>query len=191
MACRWPTTRAFNAKDAKVREGKQKQEERNPTSTFRGKHLLAPDSPFRTIEFLCVLSCRSLRKSNAMMESFASGVVLEGHQDPGAECDDFAAIDLHVHFHHFCDAQIAQALGGGLHGVGRGVFPGLGAGSNHFDNFVDLFTRVLLGHDIPPSCDVAREHTSPRREPMLHRMIADVMTHPQPRPCSLKTNARF
>jgi tRNA dimethylallyltransferase len=73
-------------------------------------------------------------------------VVLEAHLHLDA-VDELAALDLHVELVDLGHTQVAQAAPGSLHAVGRGIGPGLGAGADELDDFVDGGNILaFLGH---------------------------------------------
>src|SRR6185369_5866847 len=112
-----------------------------------------------------------------------SGLVLERQRNLGPEGDDLAAFDLHVELVDFCDTQVAQRPGGGLHGPSCSFLPRGRARADDLRDAIDAGFGFLLGHVVTPAVEI-REGLSPRRaiiglarraEP-LFRLAA---THPQ------------
>jgi hypothetical protein len=80
-----------------------------------------------------------------MGEKLILGVVLKGNIHPGPVQADFALLDDHVQFDNFGNPQVFETLSRGFHRIFSGFFPGILAGANDVNDFVDAAV-----HRYPP-----------------------------------------
>src|SRR5262249_34968292 len=69
---------------------------------------------------------------------------LEGDTHLGAIGFDFSLVELHVQFDDLGNPQVPQCLACPFHGGFGRLLPGLGAGSDQRDDFVNGFGHVYL-----------------------------------------------
>jgi hypothetical protein len=80
-----------------------------------------------------------------MGEKLILDVVLKGNIHPGSVHTDFALVDDHIQFDNFGNPQVLESLSRGFHRIFGGFFPGILAGTNDFNDFVDAAV-----HRLPP-----------------------------------------
>jgi hypothetical protein len=77
--------------------------------------------------------------------ALAPALVLERDADSRSISFNFTVLQLHVELDDFGDPEVSQGLAGPRNRGGCRLLPGFGAGSDEFDDFIDIFRP-----DIPP-----------------------------------------